>query len=64
MGQYSELLTKAIRSMIDVTDEQDLDSLFTPGSTTALTQSINGLDDFELIAFLAVVDPESEEPVA
>lgn len=64
MAQYSELLTKAIRSMIDVTEEQDLDSLFTPGSTTALTQSINGLDDFELIAFLAVVEPDSEESVA
>lgn len=60
MAQYSELLTRAIRSMIEVTGEQDLDSLFTPGTTTALTQTINGLDDFELIAFLAVVDPDSE----
>ena len=64
MAHYSELLTRAIRSMIDATEEQDLDSLFTPGSTTALTQSINGLDDFELIAFLAVVEPDSQEPVA
>jgi len=56
MGQYSELLTVAIRSMIDVTDEQDLDSLFTDGATTALTQTIGGLDDFELIAFIAVVE--------
>jgi hypothetical protein len=43
--------------MIDVTDERDVDSLFTPGPTTALTQVIGGLDDFELIAFLAIVDP-------
>lgn len=57
MHVYSELLTTAIRSMIDVTDEQDIDSLFTPGATTALTQSIAGLDDFELIAFIAVVEP-------
>jgi hypothetical protein len=56
MAGYSELLTDAIRSMIDVTDEQDLDSLFTPGSTTALNQTINGLDDFELIAFLAILE--------
>ena len=47
--------------MIDVTDEQDLDSLFTPGSTTALTQTINGLDDFELIAFLAILESPTEE---
>jgi hypothetical protein len=55
MSRYSGLLTTAIRSMIDVTEERDLDSLFSPGRTTALTQSITGLDDFELIAFLAVV---------
>lgn len=59
MGKYSELLTAAIHSMIDVTDERDLDSLFTDGPTTALTQAIGGVDDFELIAFIAIVDPRS-----
>jgi SNF2 family DNA or RNA helicase len=58
MGKYSELLTAAIRSMIEVTDERDLDSLFTDGPTTALSQAIGGVEDFELIAFLAIVDPE------
>jgi len=58
MGMYSELLTAAIRSMIDVTDERDLESLFTDGPTTALTQAIGGVDDFELIAFIAIVDPD------
>ncbi len=57
MGKYSDLLTRAIRSMIDVTEERDIDSLFSGGSTTALTQTIAGLDDFELLAFVAVVDP-------
>ena len=42
--------------MIDVTEERDIDSLFTGGHTTALIQTIAGLDDFELIAFIAVVD--------
>lgn len=59
MGQYSQMLTEAIRSMIDVTEERDVDSLFSPGRTTALVQTIAGLDDFELIAFLAIV----EEPL-
>ena len=59
MGKYSRLLTEAIRSMIDVTQERDIDSLFSPGRTTALQQTIAGLEDFELIAFLAIV----EEPV-
>jgi hypothetical protein len=54
------LLTDAIHSMIDVTEERDIDSLFTPGPTTALTQTIAGLDDFELTAFIAVV-PSTQE---
>ena len=58
MGRYSQLLTDAIHSMIDVTEERDIDSLFTGGHTTALTQAIAGLDDFELIAFIAVVDTD------
>ena len=57
MGRYSRLLSDAIRSMIDVTEERDIDSLFTGGHTSALTQQIAGLDDFELIAFIAVVKP-------
>jgi superfamily II DNA or RNA helicase len=56
MSKYSGLLTDAIHSMINVTDERDIDSLFTGGHTSALTQTIAGLDDFELIAFVAVVD--------
>lgn len=63
MGKYSALLTDAIHSMIDVTEERDIDSLFSGGQTTALTQTIAGLDDFELIAFIAVVDRAQAVPV-
>ncbi|MCF8002958.1 MAG: DEAD/DEAH box helicase family protein [Chromatiaceae bacterium] len=54
MERYSELLSQAIRSMIEVKEEQDIDSLFGGGRTTALTTTIQGLDDFELIAFLII----------
>jgi len=54
MQVYSDLLGKAIRSMIAVTEERDLDSLFTGGKTTALTNTISGLNDFELINFLVI----------
>lgn len=37
---------------------KDLDSLFTGGKTTALTHSISGLDDFELVAFLVIQEAE------
>jgi hypothetical protein len=56
MGHQSELLSAAIRSMIDVKEEKDLDSLFSGGRTTALVNTIAGLNDFELIAFLVVQD--------
>ncbi|WP_228942862.1 helicase-related protein [Nocardioides sp. Leaf374] len=55
MSAYSDLLTQAIRSLIDVTEERDIDSLFSGGKTTALTQTFTGLDDFELVAFIAIV---------
>jgi hypothetical protein len=61
MGAYSELLSKAIRSMIDVKEEKDLDSLFSGGKTTALMNTISGLDDFELIAFLVVQESQVNE---
>lgn len=56
MQAYSDLLGKAIRSMVEVKEEKDIDSLFSGGRTTALTQTIAGLDDFELIAFLVVLE--------
>ena len=60
MQTYSDLLGKAIRSMIDVKEDKDLDSLFGCGRTTALVNTIAGLDDFELIAFL-VIQPKIRE---
>ena len=54
MRRVSSLLTNAINSIIDVKEESDVDSLFSPGGTSALTGKINGLDDFELICFLVV----------
>ena len=54
MERYSDLLSQAIRSMIEVKEEKDIDSLFSGGQTTALTHTIKGLDDFELIAFLVI----------
>lgn len=54
MRKYTELLTKAIHSMINTKEEADTDSLFSSGGTTALTNDIKGLDDFELINFLVI----------
>ncbi len=54
MRSVSGLLTDAINSIIEVKAESDIDSLFSPGGTSALHTKISGLDDFEMICFLAV----------
>ena len=54
MRHYSDLLQQAINSIIQVKAESDIDSLFSPGETTALRGDIKGLDDFELITFLVI----------
>jgi len=54
MDMYSRLLEEAIRSIVQVKEENDLDSLFTAGGTTALVDSIKGLEDFELVAFVVI----------
>jgi hypothetical protein len=56
MQVYSDLLDKAIHSMVAIKEERDIDSLFSGGKTTALVGTISGLEDFELISFLVVQD--------
>lgn len=56
MEKYSDLLSDAIRSMIEEKQGRDIDSLFASGPTTALIGEVAGIDDFELIAFLVVRD--------
>jgi hypothetical protein len=54
MQKYSDLLSDTICSIIEVKEENDIDSLFHRGGTSVLTSKIKGVDDFELIAFLII----------
>jgi SNF2 family DNA or RNA helicase len=54
MRRLSELLSKAINSIVEVKEEKDIDSFFKNGAQSFLSNEINGLDDFELICFLVV----------
>lgn len=54
MSEIKQLLSDAIDSILDVKEESDIDSLFTAGGTSALMSEVDGLDDFELICYLAV----------
>jgi hypothetical protein len=56
MGTYSNLLTAAIRSIVDTGEEKELDGLFSGQKSSIATGPAAGIDDFELIAFL-VVEP-------
>jgi superfamily II DNA or RNA helicase len=62
MDNYSALLQKGIHSMVEFKEQKDIDSLFTGTRTTALVNTIKGLEDFELIAFIVVQDCEPESP--
>lgn len=54
MKHYSELLQKAVASIVEQKETSDLESLFSFGETSALVGDIAGLDDFELICFLVI----------
>jgi len=56
MTQPSNLLDRAVESLVERQEEDALDSLFANERTTALDSGFKGLDDFELLAFL-VVEP-------
>lgn len=55
MKLYSDLLNSSIESIINIKEENDIDSLFRKGGTTMLKNNIKGLDDFELISFMVVI---------
>lgn len=54
MRGVSVLLSDAINSIIEVKEEKDIDSLFSPGGTSFGHTNITGLDDFELICFIVI----------
>lgn len=54
MRRQARLLKDAIGSIIDAKAESDIDSFFGGGTTSFLEDDVEGLDDFELVCFLAV----------
>ena len=54
MGKYSELLGKAIQSIVSVKEESDMDSFLEGYAGELFEEKVTGLDDFELICFLVI----------
>nr|WP_218059318.1 DEAD/DEAH box helicase [Gilliamella apicola] len=62
MAHFSQRLGDAINSIIEVKKHSDIDNFLSGNAISFVTDSIKGLDDFELICFLVV--SESENKVA
>ena len=54
MEKYSDLLSKAIQSIINVKEKSDIDSFLDGVQGELFKDRITGLDDFELICFLVI----------
>lgn len=54
MDKYNAMLDDAVASILQVKEENDLQSLFKSGSKVLFQQRIDGLDDFELISFVVI----------
>lgn len=58
MAKAQQLLAKAVASVVGKKEERALASLFTPGGTHAKKGEFQGINDFEVVAFLVVL-PET-----
>ncbi len=58
MAAVQQLLAKAVASIVGKKQERAVASLFTPGGTHAIKGEFAGSNDFEVVAFLAVL-PEA-----
>ena len=56
MEKISRLLEDSIMTIIEAKDNDDIDSFFSGGQTTFLSGGFSGLDDFELICFMVVIE--------
>lgn len=54
MKKYSELLSDAIASIVQEKEESDMERFLSGKQMSFLSETIGGLDDFELISFLII----------
>lgn len=58
MAVYRKLLARAVAAVVGKKEERAAASLFSPGGTHARSGEFQGIDDFEVVAYLVVL-PES-----
>jgi superfamily II DNA or RNA helicase len=55
MEPYQKLLARAVSAIVGKSEERAVASLFSPGGTHALKGEFAGINDFEVVAFIAVL---------
>jgi len=64
MSAAQDLLATAVASVVGKKEERAIASLFTPGGTHAMKGEFQGINDFEVVAFLVVLPENSIIPEA
>jgi hypothetical protein len=54
MSTYSDLLHKAVASVVEIKYSSEVESIFSSGGTSFSNDQISGLNDFELVSFLII----------
>lgn len=62
MSSIQDLLATAVASVVGKKEERAIASLFTPGGTHAMKGEFQGINDFEVVAFLVVLPEDSVIP--
>jgi len=62
MSSIQDLLATAVASVVGKKEERAIASLFTPGGTHAMKGEFQGINDFEVVAFLVVLPEEALIP--
>jgi len=60
MSHYQFLLERAIASIVGKHEERGVESLFSRGGTVMSNDSIQGLDDFEVVSYLILLDTNDD----
>ena len=61
MNQLSDLLAKAVSSIVGKSEERAIESLFSPGGTHIFKGEFQGVNDFEIIGYLVILPEKKEE---
>lgn len=54
MGHYSDLLYFAVKSIVDLNEENSINSFLAGKQISLASRTIDGLDDFELVCFVTI----------